>query len=304
MSAEQAYPRLGQAILLVAVLLGVSVIEAIFLLVVGGRSARVSGVEFALTVLTDIIVLCWAWRRTGRPWGAVFRFQPVRLALCLPLLLMAVGFSITASEVDNLLRYCLPIPAVFTDLLREVIRPDALSLVSIGLVAPVFEELLFRGLILQGFLRHYSRPIAILASAALFAVAHLNPVQLIPPFALGVIYAWLRLRTGSLWPCVVAHALNNSLVWMLSALLPVQIPGYTHPADGLAVGVFQPLWFDLVGILTLAAGLTGVAKTYPHQIPQIGDEADAVPESAPSAPPASGAVGSPAATRDGEDSRA
>src|SRR5512136_1541518 len=100
MGSERAYPGFDQAILLVCLVLGAGVIGAIVLHVAGVGGATGNGAELALTVLTYLVLLRWAWGRTGRSWRAVFPFQPVRPTLFLPLLLMVVGFSITASEGD------------------------------------------------------------------------------------------------------------------------------------------------------------------------------------------------------------
>jgi uncharacterized protein len=298
LGSERAYPRLGQAILLVGVLLGAEVIEGIILHLAGPGDAVERAAELVLTALTYVLVLWWAWRRTEQSWREVFCFQPVRLTLFLPLLLITVGFSITGSEADNLFRFWLPIPTVFTDILRDVMRRDALSFAYIGLVGPIFEELLFRGLILHGFLRHYRRPTAVLASAVLFAVSHLNPIQVLPALVLGVTYAWLRIRTRSLWPCLVAHSLNNSLVWLLSVILPVPIPGYTLPESGLAVGVFQPLWFDLVGLLVLALGFIGLVRTLPRDLLDVGHHDTAMSEPVGAVPGPSNLTGCPEDTED------
>ena len=83
--------------------------------------------------------------------------------------------------------------------------------VNIALVigAPLSEELLFRGVILRGMLRRYSVRNALLASAAVFAIAHVHPVKLPLMFIAGIGLGWLYVRTGSLWLPMAAHAMNN-----------------------------------------------------------------------------------------------
>ena len=101
-SDERGYPRLGQAILLLFILLLVDVIGTIILEVAGVRAAMGSGADLALVVLTYIVVIHWVRRRTGRPWREIFPLQPFQPTLLAPLLVMVLGFSITGSEVDNM----------------------------------------------------------------------------------------------------------------------------------------------------------------------------------------------------------
>jgi len=86
------------------------------------------------------------------------------------------------------------------------------SVVTVCLLAPILEEMLFRGIILRSFLNQYRRTHAIMGSAILFGLAHLNIYQFVVGTALGLISGWLYERTRSLWPCIVLHASYNSAV--------------------------------------------------------------------------------------------
>jgi membrane protease YdiL (CAAX protease family) len=77
--------------------------------------------------------------------------------------------------------------------------------------AAVCEEFLFRGLILQLLRRRSGWIPAIVGSAALFGVYHLNPVVLLPVALVGAYLAVLVWRSGSLYPAMLAHGLNNGL---------------------------------------------------------------------------------------------
>lgn len=92
----------------------------------------------------------------------------------------------------------------------------ALAVVVVTL-GPITEELLFRGLLLSALLRRMRPFAAVLVSALVFAAAHLPDLHWlwygVPNLALlGIAFAWLRLRSGSLWPAIIAHACNNLLV--------------------------------------------------------------------------------------------
>jgi membrane protease YdiL (CAAX protease family) len=85
-------------------------------------------------------------------------------------------------------------------------------LVSVCVLAPVCEEMLFRGVILRGFLARYPRWHAIVASSLVFGAAHLNLYQLFVGLVLGVLLGWLYERTRSLVPCIGLHAFYNAAV--------------------------------------------------------------------------------------------
>jgi membrane protease YdiL (CAAX protease family) len=78
-------------------------------------------------------------------------------------------------------------------------------------LAPLAEESFFRGYVFTACWREKGHWQAYLFSAALFAAAHFNLPALLPIFVLGLGFAFVRARTGSLVPTMMAHALNNAL---------------------------------------------------------------------------------------------
>ena len=96
-------------------------------------------------------------------------------------------------------------------------------------IVPIYEEILFRGIILYGLIYHFSIPVAITASSLLFGLWHLKNYKIQPKSAtagqilysgavLGPLFAVLTLASGSLYPAILLHALNNLLApvgWQL-----------------------------------------------------------------------------------------
>jgi membrane protease YdiL (CAAX protease family) len=86
-----------------------------------------------------------------------------------------------------------------------------LAILLVGMWGPVMEEIFFRGF-LQGSLRDRIGPWpAVLLSSAIFALFHISPGLFVPTFLLGVAFGWVYLRTRSVWPSVLVHALHNTL---------------------------------------------------------------------------------------------
>lgn len=85
--------------------------------------------------------------------------------------------------------------------------------VAIVLAAPLAEEIFFRGFIFAGLLRPFGLAGAMVASGFLFAIFHVtgsDTLGLVLPFGLiGMLFAWLYYRTGSLWASIAAHLIFN-----------------------------------------------------------------------------------------------
>lgn len=85
------------------------------------------------------------------------------------------------------------------------------SIISVVILAPIMEELLFRGIILNRALSKGSILRAIIISSFLFGFVHLNIIQGINAFVCGIVIAYLYVKTKSLWPCIIAHMFNNAI---------------------------------------------------------------------------------------------
>ena len=86
-----------------------------------------------------------------------------------------------------------------------------LGIIAIALVGPILEEMLFRGAVTTELLNNYSPKKAVIYSALIFGIFHINPAQVLNAFLLGLLLAWLFYKTHSLIPGILIHILNNSL---------------------------------------------------------------------------------------------
>ncbi|MBO8481412.1 MAG: CPBP family intramembrane metalloprotease [Muribaculum sp.] len=99
--------------------------------------------------------------------------------------------------------------------------PKATAIISVAILAPLLEELLCRGIILRGLLKHTSVFMAIFWSSLIFAVIHLNPFQAIPAFLIGILMGWVYYKTGSLKLTILMHFTNNFLSLLISWNFPM-----------------------------------------------------------------------------------
>jgi membrane protease YdiL (CAAX protease family) len=138
----------------------------------------------------------------------------------------------------------------------------AMGLIA-SLLAPFAEEVAFRGYALSALRTHLRPGAAILASSVLFAAMHLDPVRFPAVLFLGAFLGWLAWRSGSLWPAVAAHAVNNGL-GSIALLGGTGEPG----GDG---GVVSSLVLVAVGLAALAPVAGAWVRATPDPPPASDD---------------------------------
>ena len=278
---RRAYPNIGHAVLMTLAVLGVQLAGGmaigVIALVIGGQDASTAAghhpaTTIAINLLAFAVVLGWGFAANKVPWRTLLPMAWVRAAAIPALLLTVAGFAIVLSEVDNLVSMVLPKPAWLVALFRDIMASEQHPVMSLFLtvvVAATTEEALFRGVILRGLLGHRRPAVAVGVSALLFAFLHVNPWQFFGPLALGVLFGWWYLRTGSLVPCMIGHALFNGLAYF-SEHAPFDIPGFTVPHGSIAPAVHQPLWLTLGGAAVALLGLWGFHQaTPPPAVPPL-----------------------------------
>ena len=90
--------------------------------------------------------------------------------------------------------------------------------ISIAVAPAIFEEALFRGVIMQS-LRRFGDYFAVVVSSVLFAVVHGNLIQGPYSFLLGLLIGYFVIYTGSIWTGVVIHFANNAIAVILESLI-------------------------------------------------------------------------------------
>ena len=134
------------------------------------------------------------------------------IGLSIPLIVAGMLFINLCSEFIGL-------PDLMQDTFRAMSR-NVFGIISIAIMAPLVEELLFRGAIQGYMLRKRMKPLhAILIASAIFGIVHMNPIQIPFAFAIGLIFGWLYYRTGSIVPGIIGHFINNSIACIQMATL-------------------------------------------------------------------------------------
>lgn len=133
------------------------------------------------------------------------------IVMTIPAQLILDGF------VQGLLVWLFPLSTWEEAWFKDMASGSFGMIVCVCLLAPVLEEMLFRGIILRSFLQQYSKWAAIVGSATLFGFAHMNIYQYVAALITGLFLGWLYERTRSLLPCIALHAGYNTSVILLGS---------------------------------------------------------------------------------------
>ena len=183
----------------------------------GGNAEAVTApmLILASAVTSVAIGALFIWRRyadvspaylRSRQWGVFFWCA-----------LAAVGTIIPSAALQELMP---ALPDYLSGTFKAIMGHN-FGYLTLCLLAPLVEEVVFRGAILRTLLRAFGNHwAAITVSALLFAVVHLNPAQMPHAFLMGLLLGWMYYRTGSILPAVAVHWVNNTVAYAFYLLFP------------------------------------------------------------------------------------
>lgn len=256
--SRNSYPSLpGVIVLLFATLLVAGVLAAATMVLFPDWPQIL--LMAAPTELALAGAVAYAVRRTRRPWREALGLRPLRREALAPLMLILVGAVTVFSEIYLIIQRLVPVPEGFERMLEDLMRitgpADLAATVLIAvLAAPILEEALFRGVLLQGLTRSRGPARAAIWTAVFFSLYHLyNPWQVVPTFFLGLILAWVVLTTRSLFAGILVHAAFNAVSLAVFAAPLSEREPTAEQVPWVVAGIFGVL------LLGSAAFLGGMA---------------------------------------------
>lgn len=219
----------------------------------------------AQMLLQNALLVAWAWRLARRrplPARSWLRLHAVRLNATeyLLLLVLAAGvFALGALAALAGRELGLPADTTAMDRITRMFRsaPGISWLVlvlALGLGPGIGEEIWVRGHLLRSLEARFRMRWAIVVSAVIFALLHLDPAHMVFALPFGLVFGWLTIRTGSVLPGILCHAFVNSGVNLIRAIA-LRDPGYVPEVEPGRVSAMEIGQF--VGLIAagLAAGL-------------------------------------------------
>jgi membrane protease YdiL (CAAX protease family) len=217
-SGKRFLIAIGSAILAAAAIGGISYAAFGFM----GQSVRAQAVTF-LVYATLTATLCLSFRPASAE-PISLRFTGAKaLAASLGVLVATVVavvlfYFCLGSIFGSLPSVARRIVSIATDAGRLKGQPESAWIIAIArgcLLAPIFEEVFFRGLLLRWLQKHMREELAVSAMAALFALEHGSFILAPYAFIFGISFGYVRLRTHSTLNTVVMHSLHNVMLLAL-----------------------------------------------------------------------------------------
>ncbi|HET6823690.1 MAG TPA: type II CAAX endopeptidase family protein [Anaerolineales bacterium] len=190
-----------------------AIIDVVIFVIMLGQERRADLAQSSAVVLLELayllpVIFIFAWR--GVHWRHLrfgsFKWETLGIGCGLLIgsyiIIIAHNALLFLFEVDTQ-------GENIVELFAELDSPFWFFIVG-AVFAPLVEEIFFRGFLFQGFRKRYGWITAMLLSATIFAVAHLDLVVLIPTFILGCLLAYMFHRSNSIWPGIILHFLVNS----------------------------------------------------------------------------------------------
>ena len=198
-------------------------------------------------------------RRYGLDPRAAFALRPVH-PLVWPAIVIGApsGYIVGIGLAELVNTYVFPVPQTVLEAFGDALLGDQMPLwqllLFIAVMPGILEELAFRGVLLHG-LRKVLGPVGIcLKVGAIFGIFHVSLFRLLPTAYLGVVFAAVVLLTGSIFPVMLWHFLNNAI-----GIVPANMGWVTEDT-------VVPWWIfvlGLVGLLVALGMIWGVRTPYP-----------------------------------------
>ena len=190
-----------------------------------------------LPVLIYVLIKKHSFRET-------FRWKKVDGHVLLISVVIGLGLSVIIDELDTLIQMLIPMPEEIFQTMKEILLFDSngelvLLILATVVVAGFTEEMLFRGFVQGSLEKKTDVTKAVLATAFIFAFVHFNPWWFIEILIIGVFLGVLVWRSGSVFPAVVVHAVNNGLALFLINAEPSDLDWYRMK------GHVSPIWLIL-----------------------------------------------------------
>jgi membrane protease YdiL (CAAX protease family) len=216
---RDSYPNTAHSVAIAGMVILASLVFSPFIFLQGVIGAEASILVYYLPTMGVPLWIAHAIRK--KKTGATGFDLTLRNRRIVPFVMLA---SVTllfgvAEPISSLI----PISDFFRQALLDMAGQSGFfAFLLMVVAAPIFEELLFRGIILEGLLNNYTTGKAVLISSLIFGAVHLNPWQFVTGTVLGIFMGWVYANTRSVLPTIIIHASANATGYLMRFFVDIE----------------------------------------------------------------------------------
>jgi membrane protease YdiL (CAAX protease family) len=226
-TVTQNYPSIAQSWGILGIMIATTVILIPTLMFFGPDPSSMSfGAQILIATLLGTGIPCWIICHIRKKETNISSFNlSIENRRIIPLIVL-VAIPLNLGIAGPLIEL-VPMTDFFREMIREMVLEMAsdqglLMFIALVIAAPILEELIFRGIMLDGLLRIYSPTKAVIVSSLLFGLIHLNPAQFVGGALVGGFMGWVYVHTRSVMATILIHAAFNLTAFTESYFIDVE----------------------------------------------------------------------------------
>ncbi|UUV17832.1 CPBP family intramembrane metalloprotease [Fusobacteria bacterium ZRK30] len=188
--------------------------------------------------ILDFIIIVLIIKKAKKMSENSFRIKymgKLNYKLLLSVICLMIGYYFWYHSSIGVITDKIPLPEWLKEAEMEMELHPYSTFFSMGIVAPIFEEFLMRGVILAGLLNRYNPKKAIIISALIFGIWHFNIVQSVNATLIGLLLGIIYYKSNSLILCIALHMTNNIFAGIMGEAK--EYMGYSPTIISFLVGV-------------------------------------------------------------------
>ena len=221
------YPSIAQSWGILGIMIATTVILIPTLMFFGPDPSSMSfGAQILIATLLGTGIPCWIIYLIRKKKTNIGSFNlSIENRRIIPLIVL-IAIPLNLGIAGPLIEL-VPMTDFFREMMREMVLEMAsdqglLMFIALVIAAPILEELIFRGIMLDGLLRIYSPTKAVIVSSLLFGLIHLNPAQFVGGALVGGFMGWVYVHTRSVMATILIHAAFNLTAFTESYFIDVE----------------------------------------------------------------------------------
>jgi len=212
-TTTKSYPTIAQGFGIVGLFILLSISQSPFYMLLSNVvDKELSMLVFYVIVTATILWIACVYKKVIEGKSSSFNLHlsnwQILPFIIIGELMISIGISQPISDL-------IPMPELLKKFFLEMsLNTNIFTFFALVIAAPLLEEAIFRGVILDGLLKKYSPQRSIVISSFLFGLVHMNPWQFVGAFFLGLFMGWVYYKTRSLLPTILMHASTNLVAFI------------------------------------------------------------------------------------------